>query len=181
MTSTTESTEAIVCVGPPPHDETTDISDGVPCYKVQQVHAQMWAHLRLRCLAEREFELAKTSWLHEALTKEECEREFARRRPTANAANLMSEGETPPAAQWSTPAAVRRALARISAGAIRRARCGAILSELLDDRRRRATSSLARLCPLRPRSSRRRPTPTGSRPGYPTCFQDDAYARCLLF
>ena len=44
--------------------------------------------------------------LHEVHRKDECEREFARRHPTANAANLMSEGETSPAAQWSTPAAV---------------------------------------------------------------------------
>ena len=110
LCSADSTKETVVTVGPPPYDDTTDISEGVSCYKcgkyVAKTWTQLWAHLRLRCLTEVEFNLAKTSWLHMAHRMEERHKEVARRRPIANAVGLMSESETPPAAQCDMPVAM---------------------------------------------------------------------------
>ena len=108
--SAESTTETVASVGPPPYDETTDTGEGILCYKCGKYTAktwtQMWAHLRLRCLNEVELDLAKQSWLHTAHRMEERHKEVARRPPTANALSLMSESETPPAAQCDTPGAM---------------------------------------------------------------------------
>ena len=108
MTSPTESTmEAVMSVGPPPYDETTDIREGVTCYKcgkyVAKTWTGLWTHLRLRCLTEEEYNLAKTSWLHHAHRMEERQKEVARRRQNTPGAMPLDDMSLPRSLAPSLP------------------------------------------------------------------------------
>ena len=104
MTSPAESTMAtVMSVWPPPYDETTDIREGVTCYKCGKYTAKtwtgLWTHLRLRCLSEEEYDLAKTSWLHNAHRMEERQKEVARRRHHTPVAKLQDNTSSSTAAR----------------------------------------------------------------------------------